>query len=286
MNYVQPTSLPAALEQLQRHDTAIVAGGTDHYPSLAGGHDGRPVLDVTRIEGLRGVAHVDQEWRIGAATTWTDLARAELPPTFAGLQSAAREVGGPQIQNAGTVAGNLCNASPAADGVPPLLTLDASVELRSVGSTRRLPLADFIVGPRRTVRQSDELVTALLIPDHDPRSVGSFEKLGSRSYLVISIVMVAAMAVIDETGRIDAVRLSVGACSPVARRLRDVEAALVGRSIDQPLADAVSAESLLTLSPIDDVRASAAYRQSVVPELIERAVRGCHRASGTAAVAV
>jgi CO/xanthine dehydrogenase FAD-binding subunit len=124
-----------------------------------------------------------------------------------------------QIQNSGTVAGNLCNASPAADGVPPLLALDASVELASVAGTRRLKLDDFILGPRRTARRADELLAAILIPKPRAAAHSHFLKLGARRYLVISIAMVAA-AIESERGKITTARVAVGACGPVAQRLR------------------------------------------------------------------
>ena len=136
-----------------------------------------------------------------------------------------------QIQNAGTIGGNLCNASPAADGVPPLLALDAEVELASAAGTRRLPLAAFLHGPRRTARRPDELLTAVLIPAAATEGRSAFLKLGARRYLVISIAMVAArLATAD--GRVTAAALAVGACGPVATRLPAVEAALVGHPPD------------------------------------------------------
>ena len=131
-------------------------------------------------------------WRIGALTTWTDVAEAPtLPAAFDGLRAAARPIGGRQIQNAGTIAGNLVNASPAADGTPNLLALDAVVELASAArGVRRLPVGDFVTGNRSTVLAPDELVTAVLVPDAPPASPGpTFLKLGSRAYLVISIVV-------------------------------------------------------------------------------------------------
>lgn len=272
VTYIAPRSLAEALEALGSGRMAILAGGTDVYPALRDRPPAGPLLDVTRIDGLRGIVRTaDGGWGIGAATTWTDILRADLPPAFDGLKAAAREVGSIQIQNAGTVAGNLCNASPAADGVPPLLTLDAAVELASAHGSRRLPLADFITGVRATARRPDELVTAILIPPPPDRAHTAFLKLGSRAYLVISIAMVAALLAEDEAGRIAEARVAVGACSPVARRLPALEQALVGR----PLAAAAAQlrpEHLAPLAPIDDVRGSAGYRLQAVAVLLRRAL--------------
>ncbi|MCW5625706.1 MAG: FAD binding domain-containing protein [Burkholderiales bacterium] len=257
--YVRPSDLAAALTALQRGGLSIVAGGTDHYPARVGGPLTEDVLDIGGLRDLCGISFEHDRWRIGATTTWTELLQADLPPLFAGLKAAAREVGGVQIQNAGTVCGNICNASPAADGVPPLLTLDARVELQSMRSRREVPLGDFIVGPRRTVRADDELVTALLIP-HGTDAVGAFRKLGARRYLVISIVMAAGVVELDATRLIRTARIAVGACSPVARRLPLLEAALLGQPIDGA-AERVRPAHLEGLAPIDDVRASRDYRR-------------------------
>ncbi len=213
----------------------------------------------------------DDHWRLGALTTWSALARTGLPAWFAGLQLAAREIGGEQIQNAGTLGGNLCNASPAADGVPPLLAMDALVELAAVDGVQQLPLAEFIQGNRRTARRPEQLLTAVLIPrPRAARAGGHFLKLGARRYLVISIVMVGATLEVGSDGRIAAARIAVGACSPVARRLPAAERALAGAPCDAGLGALVQPGHLAGLEPIDDVRASAAYRSDVTLTLVRR----------------
>src|SRR6186713_2014147 len=133
--FERPQTIAEAARLLASGPWAVLAGGTDLYPAHVGRKVAAPLLDITAISGLRGIRRDDRGWAIGATTTWTDVVRADLPPLFAALKAAAREVGGVQIQNAGTVAGNVCNASPAADGMPALLALDAEVELQSaVGS--------------------------------------------------------------------------------------------------------------------------------------------------------
>jgi CO/xanthine dehydrogenase FAD-binding subunit len=176
-----------------------------------------------------------------------------------------------QIQNTATVAGNLCNASPAADGVPALLVLDAEVELRSVRGQRRVPLAHFILGNRRTAREVDELVTAVIVPDTAVRGRSAFVKLGGRRYLVISIAMAAVRVDLDGEGRIATAAVAVGSCSAVAQRLAGVERALVGSRPDATR-DVLATVELPELSPIGDVRASAGYRLDAAREIVARAV--------------
>ncbi|MEQ3626619.1 MAG: xanthine dehydrogenase family protein subunit M [Celeribacter sp.] len=268
MTLHRPQTLDAALELAER-GLPILAGGTDLYPALRDGPPPEAMLDLTNVAGLRGIALDAGSWRIGAATTWTDIIRAGLPPQFAGLVAAAREVGSVQIQNTATVAGNLCNASPAADGVPPLLTLDAEVELAGPDGLRRLPLAQFVTGVRRTARDPGEIVTALHIPDR-PAARASFVKLGARKYLVISIAMTAVL-VEAEDGIVTRAAVAVGACSPVAQRLTGLERALTGARIaDVP--DLCADTALPELTPIDDIRASADYRITAPRILIARAL--------------
>lgn len=269
--YARPDDLPSALALLAGGGRRILAGGTDLYPGAGAGLAG-PVLDITSLPGLRGIS-LCERLRIGAATTWSDLAEADLPPALAGLQQAARQVGGRQVQNAATIGGNLCNASPAADGVPPLLTLDAQVVLASIRGTRRMALTDFLIGPRKTALAADEVLLAIDIPPHALQGHAGFLKLGARAYLVISIAMVA-VRLVTKGGIVTEIAIAVGASSPVAHRLARVEAALVGKSV-AGLADQVQASDVAAaLAPLTDVRASAAYRLEAALELTRRALGG------------
>lgn len=279
-SYLRPTTVTEAIEALARgredgRPSVIVAGATDHYPARVG-RVGRvaddDVVDISGISGLRRIEVVDGGWLVPALATWTDVATAPLPPLFDGLRRAALAIGGRQIQNRATVVGNLVNASPAADGTPNLLTLDAGVTLTSVRGERRVPVAAFVTGNRTTVREVDELVTGLFVPAADVATRATFLKLGSRAYLVISIAMVAAVLSVDATRRITAARVSVGACSAVAQRLPDLEAALLGRPAVPGLGATVRSEHLAGLSPIDDVRGSAAYRREAAETLVQRAL--------------
>jgi len=272
MGYLVATSLPEALAALGQGNAAVIAGGTDWFPTQGSRPLTGDLVDITRVPGLRGITRDEAGWRIGGATTWTDVIRAGLPPAFDGLKAAAQEVGSVQIQNAGTIAGNLCNASPAADGVPPLLALDALVELASTHSTRRMPLGEFLQGPRKTARLPGEVLTALYIPALPDAAQGAFLKLGARHYLVISIAMVAAVVTVDQ-GRIVQASVAVGSCSATAQRLPALEADLVGRPVKDVLAAGagmITSTHLAPLTPIADVRGSAEYRMEAAATLCAR----------------
>ena len=278
--YFRAQTIEEALGHLSSAPMRILAGGTDVYPALVDRVLREPVLDISGVAGLRGITRTDTGFRIGALTTWTDVIRTELPPWFDGLKLAAREVGGVQIQNAGTVAGNICNASPAADGTAALLALDAEVEIDGRNGKRRIRLGDFVLGSRQTALKPGEMVTAVHVPAPIGRGVSDFLKLGARHSLVISIAMVATVIHVDKQGRVSRAGVSVGSCSPVARRLPALEAKLIGQSVDDGLPGLVEAADLDVLSPIDDVRGSAAYRRDAALTLVRRTLERCREALG------
>lgn len=306
--YFRPENLEESLALLAQRSLRVVAGATDVYPARVagrtwGGAAAESWLDISAVASLASITRTQSGWRIGALVTWSELVAADLPVCFSGLKAAAREVGGLQIQNRATLVGNLCNASPAADGVPPLLCLNATVELASESGTRELPLAEFILGNRQTARQPSELVTAIIVPvfnvssnshtgmtdtdelvAHSQHNLDSrFFKLGARKYLVISIVMAAGIVQWDDNKNLTDCRFSVGSCSPVAVRLPALENDLLGLNLDDlaqgrvNLRELVAAHHVQQLSPIDDVRADAAYRHQAaiacLTELLESHVK-------------
>ena len=273
MDYFVPVDVAEAAT-MKRAGAQVLAGGTDVYQAQVGRPFVGSVVDISGLAELHGIEATDRGWRIGALTRWADMAAADLPPCFDGLRAAARDVGGIQVQNAGTIGGNLCTASPAADGVPNLLALDASVELTSPSGRRVVPIEDFLTGYRATALGGDELLTAVLVPREGEDARAAFLKLGLRRYLVISVVMVAAVVALDESGLVRFARVAVGACSPVAVRLRRLEDELRGRPAGE-LAAAVTPEHLADLTPIDDVRATAAYRLRAATILVRRALDRC-----------
>jgi CO/xanthine dehydrogenase FAD-binding subunit len=273
--YSRPKTLDAALHALARNEGQILSGGTDFFPALGDRPALNRVIDISGLTEIKGIAIEADHIRIGGLTTWSQLVATPLPRCFDGLKSAAREIGGIQIQNRGTVGGNLCNASPAADSVPPLLALDAEVELVSAVGTRRVSLADFIVGNRKTVRRPDEILANVIVPRTVDDAASAFLKLAARRYLVISIVMVAAVVKTDNAGRVTDARIAVGSCSAVARRLTLLERALVGVPARNGLGATTLAEHLAQLSPINDVRATATYRNDAALTLVGRVLEAC-----------
>jgi xanthine dehydrogenase small subunit len=274
--YHRPRSLADALAIRASQDVAVIAGGTDIYPAHTarrawGDPTHKDLLDISALPGLDAIERTATGWRVGSLVTWSRLARADLPPLFDGLKAAAREVGGAQVQNRGTLVGNIVTASPAGDGIPNLLALDASVEIAGP-SPRAVMLGDFLTGYRATALRPDEIILALHIPDL-PGGRGGFRKLGARRYLVISIAMAAGVVAADAEGRIVEVRLAVGACSAVAQRLPALEATLAGVPL-RDVADVPQPTHLEALSPIDDIRASAAYRRDAALTLLRDLLRG------------
>jgi CO/xanthine dehydrogenase FAD-binding subunit len=278
--YHRPNDLDTALRLRAETGAIPLAGATDLFPADAARTAwGEPRLDqddLLDLAGLEDLARIEDRGdriEIGALVTWAAAAASALPPWFEAVRAAAREVGGAQIQNRGTIAGNVCNASPAADGVPPLLALDARVRLASARQTRELALADFIRGNRLTALEPHELLTHIVVPKPPATARSVFLKLGARRYLVISIAMVAATTTLDARGRIADARIAVGACSPVARRLAALEARIQGLSPAEAAAG-VTAADFEALAPIDDVRASADYRRQAALVLVRRALAG------------
>ncbi len=225
--YLRPRTLNEAVDALGEPGAQVLAGGTDFYPALGERWISTPVVDITAVREIKGIAREKDYFRIGGGTTWTKVLQTPLPQCFDALKSAAREIGSVQIQNRGTVAGNLC---------------------------------EFIVGNRKTLRAAGEILTAVIVPRTVEDAPSVFLKLGARRYLVISIVMVAAVVSVNEQGRVRYARVAVGSCSVRAQRLTALEQVLLDKPADAGLAALVSPEHLSSLSPIDDVRATAAYR--------------------------
>jgi CO/xanthine dehydrogenase FAD-binding subunit len=270
MKYYRPTSLAEAIAIRRNEDVALLAGATDIYPAYVGrkawGHPThKDILDLSAVPSLRAIDIGEHEVRLGALVSWGHLARANLSPQFDGIRAAAREIGGQQIQNRGTIVGNACTASPAGDGIPNLLALDAVFEIAGP-SPRLVSAQNFFKGYRQVDCRADEIVTGIIFPHREARS--AFMKLGARRYLVISIAMVAAVIETTDSERIAAARIAVGACSAVARRLTGLEEDLVGLQLTDASAR-VGLEHFASLQPIDDLRASAAYRQDAALTLVQ-----------------
>ena len=274
--YARPKNIEEALSTIASDNWKVLAGGTDLFPSLKEGSVNFNILDISALADLRGIKETQTEWIIGALTTWADLEKTPLPRSFNALLQAGKEVGSIQIQNRGTIAGNLCNASPAADGVPPLLILEAKLDLVSTHGTRTIPLSKFIKGNRKTSRRMDEIVKCIRVPKKKCIGNSAFSKLGAREYMVISIVMTAARLEICQQNRIRESAIAIGACSETAQRMPSIEAAIKGKSIEEALG-AITSEHIASLDPLSDIRAPREYRFYAAQQLIKRTLINCQK---------
>jgi CO/xanthine dehydrogenase FAD-binding subunit len=271
VDFLRAADLAEALSvKAARPDAVPIAGGTDVMVEL--NFDRRrpaALLDLTRVPELTGWSRVDGRIRLGAGVPYTRII-TELGDTLPGLAMASRTVGSPQIRNRGTVGGNLGSASPAGDAHPPLLALDASVEVASVRGTRVIPAGEFFLGPKRSALQPDELVTAVLLPaDGGPQQ---FAKVGTRNAMVIAVCSFAVA--LRPASR--SIGTGIGSAGPTPLRAvpaEQVAAALPWDSRD-PLPDSLlrdfGALVSAAASPIDDVRGTAAYRRQALGVLARR----------------
>jgi xanthine dehydrogenase small subunit len=269
----RPRTLEEAIEILaQRPDEIrLLAGGTDILVQAKDGKLSRGMLfDVTAIEELRGIEERGDDLWIGAATTHTEMMASALVARVApALPAACAVVGGPQIRNRGTLGGNLANASPAADTVPPLYAADAVVEVVSVSSRRDVPIDRFFTGPRRSVLARDELIVGVRIPRRAGVR-GAFLRLGQRRAQAISKVSVA-VGIAFRDGRPEWVRVALGAVAPTVVRAPRAEQVLLAGGPDalRQAREIVMEE----IAPIDDLRSTRDYRRQMAGILLERAVR-------------
>ena len=277
--YLAPRRLDEALQAMADGAATVFCGGTDLAPQTESGvrQYTAKLLNIRRIEGLAGIEVRGDKVRIGAVTTISEIrcspVLAEIAPV---LVEAAEHFASEQIRNAASVGGNLCNASPAGDMSPPLLVLDASVELAcwrdGAVQTRQVPLDQFFVSPGKTVKLPQELLTAILFDRPAAGFVGRFRKSGPRPALEISTVSVALGARVAD-GRLSDVRVAMGSVAPTPLRARHVEAALEGKPLDAATWAATIAAAVAVTAedakPIDDVRASAWYRGHLVRVFVE-----------------
>lgn len=265
-----PTRL-AELWPLLDDGVMVMAGGTDLLARDRGRADVRDVALLSGIAALAAIGQEDGLVRLGAGATHAALLRHPLVrDRLPVLAKALAVLGGPAIRNMGTLGGNIATASPAGDTLPPLFALDAVVELASRQGTRRMPLADCLLGPGRTALAPGEIVAAVLVSPPARDAIQHFEKVGRRNALAIAVVSLAAVIDTDGVGRVSQARLACGSVGPTVVRCDRAAAALRGRPLDR--ASLVAAAGLVreAVSPIDDVRATAAYRRQVAGNLLLR----------------
>ena len=277
--YLAPTGLVQALAALGGPDGAVVlAGGTDLMPQNHAGKvpPARTLLNIKRVEGLDAIAVDGNVLVLGALVTIAQLQHHPLVKQHAAmLADAADHFASQQIRNSATLGGNICNASPAGDTLPVLLALDAELELASLTregalARRRVAIDGFFTGPGRTRRGANELLTAVRLPLPSKEQVSRFYKAGTRPALDISTIAIAFAANRGDGGRLQGVRLALGAVAPTPIRAGKAEALLEGQVITTALAEQAAQAAAAEASPIDDVRASAWYRRELLHNLTRR----------------
>jgi CO/xanthine dehydrogenase FAD-binding subunit len=251
----------------------VLAGGTDLWPLwTTEGSCPSQVLSLHRIRELRVIEEQEGKLRIGATCTHTDLIRSALVRRSSpALAEAAATVGAAQIQNRGTIGGNIVNGSPAADLPPPLAAAEAVLELASTRGRRQVPLSGFFTGYRATVRREDELLVAVEVPLLPKGALERFRKVGTRRAQAISKVVGACRIALDaDDGTIASVGIAFGSVAPTVLRLPELERWLTGRPPDRETAAEAESRAVTAVKPIDDLRSSAAYREHVVGRLVRR----------------
>ncbi len=267
-----PASLDEALGALGDGAAPLAGGTTRLVYRRPGTAPPARLVGIDRLDGLRRIETANGRVAIGALTTVTDVMRhPDMPKLGPSMVASARVFGGQMVRNAATVAGNVAFGSPAADLMPPLLSLDAEVTLTSARGSRKVPLDGLFTGFKESVCAADELITGIAWPAPVEASANLFYKLGLRKGDAISVVCLA-VTVAAESGACSTARIALGAVAPTVIRAREAEAMLEGAALTPELIDAAARHAVEECSPIDDIRASADYRRHVVHMLTRRLV--------------
>jgi len=274
-DYIAPASLGDALAAKQEHggDARVVAGGTDLVLRMQDRFfEPRLLIDLRRLS--LDQINIGEGWcRMGACTPLsTVLAHPEMNQLFPALPAACREFAGPPIRNLATLGGNIVNASPAADTVPPMMVYNAEVTLASGDSERRVPLQAFFTGPGTSVMTDEEVLTEIRMPLPDGPTASTFIKLGQRRSMAISVVNLAARISLDDNMAVDQARIVFGSVAPTPLHASGAEALLEGNRLTGDLIGEAAEKARKEASPIGDVRGSESYRDRMVEVLVRRAL--------------
>ncbi|MGB9622393.1 MAG: FAD binding domain-containing protein [Candidatus Bathyarchaeia archaeon] len=268
----RPHTINEALKMLSELENAKpIAGGTDLLPFLRDRVvEAKHLIDISLIPELRGIKEEENEIRIGAATKIREVEKSriifEKAPV---LCDAASSIGSPQIRNLGTIGGNLCNASPAADSAPALLVLDAYAEIYSLKGSREIPVKEVFKEPKMNSLRPDELLISIKFPEPPDTSTMSFQKLGRRKGYTMAQVNAAVLLEFDGPVCCNA-KISVGAAAPTPIRIYEAEEKLWNKRLIEEIIEDASTRCLKAVDPIDDVRASAEYRREMSRVLVRR----------------
>lgn len=277
VNYFSPKNLKDAMNLLDNFEGnfKILAGGTDIIPAIRTAKlvlsDNVNIVDIRSIENLKHIIFDKETLRIGATTTLSEIVESDIVrQNFSTLSEAINMIGSLQIRNWATIAGNICNASPAADSSVPLLVLDASLRLQSKEADRIVPISDFFIGPGKTVLSPKELLTEILIPIQ--KGISVFIKLGRRNTFTLSVISVAVFVQINEN-IVNYIRIALGAVAPTPLRAKNTERILIGKKLTKENIEEAVRTIKEEVSPISDVRASSEYRKDMSGVLLQRALK-------------
>ena len=275
IDFYTATSLEELHRLAQETGGRVIAGGTDVLVRMQrGSFPAETLIDASRVGALRFIREEDERIHIGALTTYADmLSSARLKEAAPALVQAAATVGAPQTRYRGTLGGNIGNASPAGDTLPPLLALDAQVTLTRQAGERVLSLAQVLVGPGQTCLEPGEIIHSVTFNRLSRPSGAVFLKLGSRRGMAIAVVNVAVALVPTPEGRIAAARVALGAVAPTAVRCPHAEAALVGQVPSGAVFEAAAEAVQEDIAPISDIRGTAEYRRHAAGRLLKRALQ-------------
>lgn len=278
IEYHRPTELEQALELLSEHkeDCKIIAGGTDLIPAARQGRMLLPrhihIIDISSIKELDYIIKDGALIRIGATVRLSEIGMsAVVKEHLPVLADAASQMGSLQVRNLGTIGGNLCNASPAADTASPLLVLDAMVNVRGIDRQRLVPLKGFFTGPGKTTLAPGEILAEVQIPLTKPAGSSCFIKLGRRNAFTLSIVSVATLVKVKD-GIFDDIRIALGSVAPTPFRASKAEEHLIGEKVNEQVIDDGANVVASEVKPISDVRAGAEYRRDMSFVLTKRAI--------------
>jgi len=278
--FITPASLDQGLEIKREHGTEarIIAGGTDLILKMRDKVLSPSVLIDLRRASLNSIALSSEYLGLGALLSVSEIfENANIARMFPALAAACSKFAGPPIRNRATLAGNIANASPAADLVPPMIAYDADIVLRSSAGERILPLAEFFLGPGQSVIEPDEILTQIRLPLTSASTAATFIKLGQRRSMTISQVNLATRLNLDGRGLVSAARIVLGAVAPVPMRAVAAEAMLTGKELSEELLCAAARKAREEAMPISDVRASRAYRLQMTEVLVRRALLATRR---------
>lgn len=287
MQYIAPTTVDEAVNALAGHtgDCRILAGGTDLLVRMRSDMaDPDAVVDLKRIDALRQITAHDGGWSIGAAVSGAEMKEhAKLSADWPGVVEATDLIGSTQIQGRCTMAGNLCNASPAADSVPAMVAAGAVARVAGPNGTRDVPVEDIPTGPGKTSLAKGELIEAILLPARPARSSDAYLRFIPRTEMDIAVVGCAVSLTLDAEGTCTDARVSLGAVAPTVLLVAEAANALIGTKVDDAALDALAAACSAAAKPIDDKRGTVDFRVHVAGVLAKRAAVIAKKRAGGAA---